>query len=992
MDVLATVLGTLAGGPKQFDRLLQLHAPLGPDVLVAESLDGVETLAPSMDGTAGFRLQLTALSVDAHLDLAALLGQPVLLELQTATAFGASRPLHGHVTAFERVGSNGGLARYRLLVEPWLALLRDRVDCHVFQDMSVVEIVESVFADYMPGNGNGQGKLVPAWRCDLRDPAAYRKRSLTTQYEESDLAFIERLLADEGLFYWFEHAGDTSSTSLGSHTLVLADHNDAFADLGAVRFHRSDATEREDSVQHFAATRRWQTGRLQRATWDYRRLDTRATDVDGDAPANVVAVDADTAGPYAWPDCATGKRFARQQLEALQVARDSVDGAGSWRQLQVGGRFALTQHPGYGVDANGEPSNQFHCLRLQHRARNNLGAEILAVLEQQLGLVQLPVPALPAALDSFSRPAGEGRGEGARHNGDDKLIPSADTPPIDFYQNTFTALPSAVPYRARTTDGHGLRLRPKPTVTGTQTAIVVTDGAPLQTDRDHRIKVQFPWQRGANGSHRQPNPTGDDNAPGNDGAWTWVRVAAAWAGDNWGSVLLPRKGQEVVVAFLEGDIDRPVVTGSVYNGAGQIDAAHNQVPGGNAGATGNAPAWFDGNAHNAVFTGFKSQALSDSQSGSGGFQQLRLDDTPGQGRAQASTTQHATTLTLGHLKGGKDNVRDGERGFGVELSTAASGAIRAGTGLLLSSERGRAQLDADGARAQLASGHQLLASLADVAKAQGADLPNEIAPLPADEDRKSLAEHLAATASGGVAGQGIGGGGDHAPGWIAPALLASSPDGIASVTPADQVWVSGTTTILDAGADLQWLSQGETVVAVEQGISLYSHGSEPPAGKPNTETGIALHAAQGGASARAHRGLIEVAAQTSVTLASTQCDVGISANKHLLATAASAYLKLEGDNIELGAPGTIEFKAAKKTWASPQAAQTHSVKLPTSRLNDEQFLLKDELSGEPMAMVPYRIELEDGTEFTGITGPDGRTERTRTGARKQGIKIYLDDE
>src|SRR5690606_26021470 len=132
MDVLATVLSSLAGGPKQFDRLLQLHTAFGPDVLVAESLDGVETLAPAMDGTAGFRLQLTALSVDAHLDLAALLGHPVMLQLQTATTLAAPRPLHGHVTAFERVGSNGGLARYRLVIGPWLALLRGRVDSYVF--------------------------------------------------------------------------------------------------------------------------------------------------------------------------------------------------------------------------------------------------------------------------------------------------------------------------------------------------------------------------------------------------------------------------------------------------------------------------------------------------------------------------------------------------------------------------------------------------------------------------------------------------------------------------------------------------------------------------------------------------------------------------------------------------------------------------------------------------------------------------------------------
>ncbi|AAW76720.1 hypothetical protein XOO3466 [Xanthomonas oryzae pv. oryzae KACC 10331] len=177
MDPVATVLSALAA-PHQQERLLRLHTPLGPDVLVAETLNGRE----SVDG-GGFRFDVGALSANAGLPLDALLGQPVLLELLTAESHTALRPFHGHVTAFERLGSNGGLARYRLRVEPWLALLAQRVDSYVFQDMSVVEIAESVFADYA-----GQGALAPAWRWELSDRSTYARRSLTTQYEETDFA------------------------------------------------------------------------------------------------------------------------------------------------------------------------------------------------------------------------------------------------------------------------------------------------------------------------------------------------------------------------------------------------------------------------------------------------------------------------------------------------------------------------------------------------------------------------------------------------------------------------------------------------------------------------------------------------------------------------------------------------------------------------------------------------------------------------------------
>ncbi|KIQ96824.1 type VI secretion system tip protein VgrG [Lysobacter sp. A03] len=659
MDARATLLTALVAGPKQFDRLLHLHTGLGPDALVAEALHGVESVD---DG--GFRLQLDALSVDAHLPLDELLGQPVLLELLTAESASERRPFHGHLTACERIGSNGGIARYRLVIEPWLAFLRQRVDSYVFHDMSVLEIAEDIFADYAQA-----GALVPAWRWELADRAVYRTRSLTTQYHESDFQFLQRLLAEEGIAYWFEHAGDPGGDTLGSHTLVLGDHVEAFVDAGTVRFHRADATERTDSIQQWASTRRWQTASIRRASWDYRSRTLRPASAETVlAGSDVSAEDSDTSGPYGVADEAHAALRAKRQMEARDVTGRKIHAAGTWRRQAPGTQFALSQHP----DTDGQ---SFTCLRVEHAARNNLGADVFEVLDQTLGATDVGALPLPPTL--------------AAPELGDPLVTSAHT---DFYRNSLTAIPGDLPYRPRTVDGHGLRLHPKPTVHGTQTAIVVTDGAPLQTDRDHRVKVQFPWQRCGDASTGQAHPGGDDNAPGTDAAWTWVRVATPWAGDNWGGVLLPRKGQEVVVAFMEGDIDRPVVVGSLFNGQGQPDAAHNQVGGGNAGATGNAPAWFDGNEHQAVFTGFKSQALADSQTGSGGYQQLRLDDTPGEGRAQVATTQQDTTLTLGHLKGGQDNVRGNHRGFGAELSTQASGALRAGAGLLLSTEPGRQQM------------------------------------------------------------------------------------------------------------------------------------------------------------------------------------------------------------------------------------------------------------------------------------------------------------
>lgn len=958
MDARATLLTALAAAPRQFDRLLQLHTGLGRDVLVAESLHGVESVD---DG--GYRLQLDALSVDAHLPLDELLGQPVLLELLTAESASQRRPFHGHVTACERVGSNGGIARYRLVIEPWLAFLRERVDSYVFHDMSVLEIAEDLFADYARA-----GALAPAWRWELSDRSVYRTRSLTTQYHESDFHFLQRLLAEEGIAYWFEHTGDTAGETLGSHTLVLGDHPEAFADAGSVRFHRADATERADSIQQWANTRRWQTASISRASWDYRSRTLRpASGQSVLAGSDVTTGDIDTSGPYGVADEAHAALRASRQMEAHDVTGRTIQAAGTWRRQAPGTRFSLSQHP----DTNGQ---SYTCLRVEHAARNNLGAEVFEVLDQTLGLTDIGALPLPTALSP----------------GSDPVNAMAAAPSTDFYRNTLTAIPADLPYRPRTVDGHGLRLHPKPTVRGTQTAIVVTDGAPLQTDRDHRIKIQFPWQRGSNASSGMAHPDGDDNAPGTEAAWTWVRVATPWAGDNWGSVMLPRKGQEVVVAFMEGDIDRPVIVGSLYNGAGQPDAPHNQVSGGKAGATGNAPAWFDGNEHPAVFTGFKSQALGASQTGSGGYQQLRLDDTPGQGRAQVATTQHATTLTLGHLKSGQDNVRGHERGFGVELSTQASGALRAGAGLLLSTEPGRQQMAAEDLRSQLTSSAELVQSLADTAKAQLADLPDEADTVPALQALQQVQETLTGTLTGTPAGDGVSGGDGEAPSWNAPLLAASSPDGIIATTPADQIWVSGTETTLTAGNDLNWLSQGETVVAVADGISLYSHGTPAPDSKPQTSTGIALHAAQGDVSARSHQNVATAAAKTSVTIASTEANVEIaSPSKHVLATAAGAYLKLEGADIELGAPGTIEFKAAKKEWTTPMSIQPEIPYLPVhANLGNWIEIEHRDWDYEPFASQAYKIFFEGGEVIGGKLDAQGFAEHTNV--PKKAIRVEYD--
>jgi type VI secretion system secreted protein VgrG len=154
----------------------------------------------------------------------------------------------------------------------------------------------------------------------------------------------------------------------------------------------------------------------------------------------------------------------------------------------------------------------------------------------------------------------------------------------DFYSCSFTAIPATVQYRAP-------RLTPKPLIQGPQTAFVTgPKGEEIHTDKYGRIKVQFHWDRYGKA---------DENSS------CWVRVSqAAWAGKKWGAMYIPRIGQEVIVEFLEGDPDLPIVTGRVYN-------ADTMPP-------------YDLPAEKT-----KTTLKSQSSKGGGGFNEIRFEDKKG---------------------------------------------------------------------------------------------------------------------------------------------------------------------------------------------------------------------------------------------------------------------------------------------------------------------------------------------------------------------------
>jgi type VI secretion system secreted protein VgrG len=257
------------------------------------------------------------------------------------------------------------------------------------------------------------------------------------------------------------------------------------------------------------------------ASWDYRTLGTRpVAEHASDVPANTPALlSQDTPGAYAYENTAQGQRLAANQLQALSVAGQRITAAGSVRAFAPGSTFTLSGHVGdlAGQAAQASEPTRYVLLSVIHHAKNNLSAELKTAAGRVSGIKSASSPIRTGARS---------------YEIDSSLLPTQLTQqnrqaPDIFYRNAAQVLPLAIAYRASAQDGQGRQIHLKPNAPGSQTALVIgAPGQQLSTERDHRIKVQFAWQRGNESTNRSqsrlshPAPGGHSGAPAADAAGT----------------------------------------------------------------------------------------------------------------------------------------------------------------------------------------------------------------------------------------------------------------------------------------------------------------------------------------------------------------------------------------------------------------------------------------------------------------------------------------
>ncbi|MBC7993445.1 MAG: type VI secretion system tip protein VgrG [Rhizobacter sp.] len=708
-DAITSVQSQLAGllaSWTQSQRLYNLSGDGPVNDLMVEKFTLLDSISEP------YVMQLTVLTLDARLSLQAL--QLKRITLTARLADGSLKKHSGLIANVTQCGSDGGFQRLQLIVKPWIAFLTHGSHSRAWQQKTVPQILGDVFSAYSSHAAWRYGEVTDDGSTE--DLSAFLSQGPNAgvldyccQYRETDLAFVQRLLASVGLGWRVEESEDASS----GHTLVVfadstrwPENTTSASAIGGkgIKFHRSAATEEQDSIQAFGGQRSLNPAATAVLQWDYLQKSAVSVLVPtnhqfGAQPVQDMAAwlesyqssgtnaDGGTCTTAQLQHLATLGQQAHEFRNKTWLARSSVRSlrAGQWFKLKNSTLDALSDLGKTDADL------EFTVHSVHSLGINNLPKELSDQIAQ--GMTNAPSNFDWLADESKPDPMAE------------LLASLADDPELATmaaetgYANRFEACRRAIPWRPAYVK--------KPTARGLQTAIVVgptgnttPNGADeLYTDRLGRIKVQFHWQG---------SPHADPRADNRNSCW--VRVAQRWAGASMGQQFIPRIGQEVLIQFLNNDIDRPVCIDAVYNGKGEGGLA--RTPGGQPGESdmsvfsqssdhrasgqgnlvgGNSPAWHGGapgpvtpgaNAQNnaAAMSGLKSKEF-----GAEGYNQLVFDDTPGQLRVQLATTQHASQLGLGYLVHQADNTRGSYRGTGFELRTDAYGAVRARQGLLITS-------------------------------------------------------------------------------------------------------------------------------------------------------------------------------------------------------------------------------------------------------------------------------------------------------------------
>lgn len=852
---------SLMGLPKELvtsNRPLRLRLDLpggvNDDLLLPQRVFGTEALC------GGIEYRVLCVSISVSLPLKQLIAVPAALDFVTDQ--GELRSVCGIVTEAISGDSDGGLASYQLVIRDALAILEKRTNTRVFRNMDEVEIVRRILNEWRQ-----KSAILGVCFSHEADEAfaqrTYPAREFTMQHNESDAAFIRRLLSRRGIGWYIRSGREGTDDELPTHALVLFNNADSLRRnaAGTVRYHRDGATEERDAITSWSAVRTLQPGVVTRHSWNYRNplgrdfmMMDAASNANQGVHGNELAASLDDyqiLSPHAGDDnedlCKLGLlRMTRHDYESK-----CFHGEGSVRDLCAGEYFTLADHPE--VDEHAEEERDFVVTALRVAAQNNLPKALAARVER---------------LFARSRWGADTQDFSAQR----EAAQAVANGPLRMHVQ-FTAVRRGVnivpSFDARTDLPPALM----------QSAIVVgPKGEEVYCDQLGRVKIRFPGTRPAD--HEQANGAGTLDTEADS---AWVRVASNWAGNGPGSlqqcgtVGLPRIGTEVLVNFLGGDPDKPVIVGQLYNEVAEPAGLSN---------AGNLPG-------NRYLSGIKSREIQ----GSSG-NQLRFDDTSGQISAQVASDYGASQLNLGWLSQPRSYGQAEQRGSGAELRSDMSATVRGMQGVLITAEPSDALM---GQHLERTAIIRVVESLQKLVEKLSEQAVHHAGDKPQSEELSTLIECLKNLDEFG-----------------APIIALSAPSGVIGASPQNIAFGAATAVDIVSGKATSFASGETTSLRSGKSMSLFAN-----------EGGIKVTAASGQMTLQAQDDQLQILAKRVVEIISNTDWITIKAKKGVRINGGGTELELSAGGIKGYTSGNHEIYAAHH---QTHPAQSKSILFPGDKI------------------------------------------------------------
>ncbi|MFW1734674.1 type VI secretion system Vgr family protein [Acinetobacter sp. ULE_I001] len=826
----------------------------------------------------GVSIELICLATSAVIPLKQFIGSQVAID--QVTDHGQLFRSTGVITEAAQGQSDGALTLYKLKLEDATSLWHKRRNSRVFMNKSVVQVIEALFKEWQDKS--------PLFASSLSlDKSGLKKdydiRPFIMQSNESDYAFLTRLMRSEGINWLIDEAQlivPSSATQIQPQKLRLVDDNSEYKVLERrkIRFHRSSATEQQDSITSFIGQRSLQPTAVHVQRWqaDVLEQEEGAGSVQSKHQHSQNQNNASLGLEQAWhispawiqdlngEDQATASNNNQiekinQNLSHYYDAQSKQFVANSTvRDAQVGYWFELNEHPE--IDQHSGSDKEFLITSKTFYNQNNLPKDLN---EQINRLLQ--------------------QSNWVNENKADSNNPERQANQLVLQRRNITTVPEYHP------------LQHRPSTHPQRAKVVGPSGEEIHVDEWGRIKVRFLFTRNEDHSH-----DGGAGSNDNDTDSAWVDVLTPWAGEGYGARFLPRIGEIVVIDFFDGNIDRPFVVGRIHEAQ-------------------RSPTKFDDKGQlpdTKKLAGIKSREVKGS-----GYGQLRFDDTTDQISSQLQSSHGASQLNLGNLSHPKETETSEGRGEGFELRTDQWGAVRAGQGLLLStyaqdSASGN-HLDATAAKSQLESSLNNSKALSEVAKNQQTD------PLEVLERIKGFINTLDQQDP------------KKADAFKSAVMMLASPNSIALASNED-IHLSADGQISHTAGDSINLSTQKALIGhASAKISLFA-----------AQEGARLFAGKGKVELQAQDGGADVIARKGIQIISTEDAVYIISPKEIKLIGDGSELKINGSGVFSTTGGLFQVKSGQQKFTSGAKINSDIPQLPICEMRVSGAAAKGDASVE----------------------------------------------